>query len=86
MSRLWLIRIGSVVNFKKIQHLTETSSRVINDDNIKKFETDISAVDWNFVNNYDSADEKFDAFEKKYSELYDRNFPIKAKKGKPGRR
>ena len=65
---------------------TETSSRVINDDNIKKFETDISAVDWNFVNNYDSADEKFDAFEKKYCELYDRNFPIKAKKGKPGRR
>jgi len=33
----------------------------------------ISAVDYKFVNNYDSTDDKFDVFEKKYNELYDQN-------------
>ena len=63
----------------------ETSARVINEENLKRFEEEISAVDWNFINALDSADEKFNAFETKYSEIYEKNFPL-AKNKKPGSR
>ena len=65
---------------------SEKSSRAITEENIKNFENGINATDWNFLNAYDSTDEKFNAFEAKYSELYDKNFPKKSKKKKPGSR
>ena len=62
----------------------ELLTRVINDENITKFEQEISATDWNFLNSIYTADAKFNAFERKYEEIYNRNFPLKTKK--PNRR
>ena len=41
----------------------ESSARKINEENLKRFEEEISATDWNFINAYETADEKFNAFE-----------------------
>ena len=62
----------------------ELLTRVINDENIAKFEEEISATDWNFLHSISTADAKFNAFEKKYEEIYNKHFPLKTKK--PNRR
>ena len=65
----------------------EAAVRVINEENLKCFEEEISATDWNFINAHETADEKFNAFENKYSEIYQKNFPkAQSKNKKPGSR
>ena len=72
------------VNCKIRNDPTEFATRVINDENIAKFETEISNFDWNFLHDIDSVNEKYSAFESSYKEIYDRNFPLISKK--PARR
>ena len=65
----------------------ESSARKINEENLKRFEEEISATDWNFINAYETADERFNAFESKYTEIYGKNFPkTSSKNKKPGSR
>ena len=52
----------------------------INDENLTKFKRDIQNTDWDFLLSVDCADEKFNLFESKYREIYDKNFPKKTKK------
>ena len=54
--------------------------RPITAENLENFKKRIDAVDWNFLTDIESADEKFAIFEDKYHELYDENFPIKSTK------
>ena len=51
----------------------------INDENLIKFKCDIQNTDWDFLLSVDCADEKFNLFESKYREIYDKNFPKKTK-------
>ena len=74
------------VSYKLQDDPLEVTSRTINDENIASFESEISATDWNFVHEFETVDEKFDAFESKYSEIYNKNFPIKKNSTKKGRR
>ena len=46
------------------------------------FKKEIFETDWNFVFNAESANEKYNAFEEKYREIYDRCFPQKDNKKK----
>ena len=64
------------VNYK----IQEQENYVINDTNLASFKREISKTDWSFLNHTQSADEKFDSFEKKYREIYERNFPKNVKK------
>ena len=63
-----------------IMRETMTNYRPINDENLASFKNDISRVNWDFLLEEDSADEKFTLFETKYHEIYDKNFPIKTNK------
>ena len=49
--------------------------RDINDVNLKKFKQEVENTDWNFLAAAASADEKFNLFESKYSQIYDNHFP-----------
>jgi hypothetical protein len=51
-------------------------NRIINDENIAKFESKIASVHWNFLNEIVGTDEKSDAFELKYQEIYNSCFPV----------
>ena len=52
---------------------------VVNDANLAKFKREISGTDWTYLASMHSADDKFDSFESKYREIYERNFPKKTK-------
>ena len=51
----------------------------INDENLLKFKCDIENTNWDFLLSVECADEKFNLFESKYREIYDKNFPKKTK-------
>ena len=80
--------VNIVIDTKKLNSMaTELDStftrRCIVAENLENFKKDINNVDWNFLSDIDSADEKFSNFEAKYREIYDKNFPRKiSKKGK----
>ena len=56
--------------------------RQISEENLDLFKKEIFETDWNFVFNAESANEKYNAFEEKYHEIYDRCFPPKNNKRK----
>ena len=58
--------------------------RLINRSTKETFVKNINQVDWNFLLEIGNADNKFEAFNNKYLEIYNASFPMK--KGKPGRR
>ena len=60
----------------------ESSARKINEENLKRFEEEISATEWNFINAYETANEKFNAFESKDTEIYEKKFQRPAPKTK----
>ena len=66
---------------KKLQNDSDRQqTRIVNDENIATFENEIASIDWNFLNEIDGTNEKFNAFEKKYQEVYDKCFPVATKK------
>ena len=50
--------------------------RQINDENLAAFKIIVSETDWSFLDNYESANTKFNKFEEKYRLIYDECFPI----------
>ena len=52
------------------------------EENLKKFNHDIAHTNWDSITATASADEKFNLFESKYKEIYDKNFPKTTKKSK----
>ena len=51
----------------------------ISDEKLNEFKRDIANTDWDFLLQIPSADEKFEKFEDKYREIYEKNFPKKIK-------
>ena len=58
----------------------EHETRVITEENIANFEREIGEMDWNFLQNLETADEKYNAFETKYQQIYENHFPLRPKK------
>ena len=56
--------------------------RQITDENLDLFKKEILETEWNFVANFESADDKYTAFEAKYRKIYDKCFPPKSKQNK----
>ena len=54
--------------------------RPINEESLTNFKCDMNNVNWDFLNNIDSADDQFTQFESKYHEIYEKNFPKKSPK------
>ena len=54
---------------------TNSTHRIINQANLDNFKKDLQTTDWSSVLQTESADEKFDIFEKIYSSVYIKNFP-----------
>ena len=67
------------VNCKLQEDELQQENYVINDTNLANFKHEITTTDWSFLTELHSADDKFDSFEKKYRESYERNFPKKLK-------
>ena len=73
--------VGILIDPNKCDKMLDNNSyRPINDENLINWKHDIGSVDWNFVNNIESADEKFTKFKNKYNEIYEKHFPIKPNK------
>ena len=79
--------VNLLIDTKKLNSMaTELDNtftrRLIIAENLENFKKDIENVDWTFLSDIDSADEKFSHFESKYREIYDINFPLKISKKK----
>ena len=69
-----------LIDPNKLDHMIsaqEGTFTPITDENLPSFKRDIDSVNWNFLNDIESADDKFTNFECKYREIYEKNFPPK---------
>ena len=61
---------------KKHQKIT-INKRVIHDTNLMVFKTDLRNVNWNSINHSRETNSKYETIFKIFSELYEKNFPLK---------
>lgn len=75
--------VNVLIDREKINIFEDSqTNRQMTDDNLCYFKNEIKTVDWNFITNIECANEKYNAFEVKYREIYEKSFPPKTKKKK----
>ena len=66
-------------NYKIFDDILFQEQRNISEEKLNNFREDIANTEWDFILQSQCADEKFDKFEDKYREIYEKNFPKKTK-------
>ena len=75
--------VNLITDRQKITFFEESQSyRLINEEQLLNFKAEIAGTDWSNIDDIDHPDDKYNAFETKYREKYEKCFPTKTRKNK----